>query len=118
MSCMGCGFRLPLRLLDFLLVLLQQFLSFANNMGIIMHHHLIRQGVCIGWLHDGSVAISSFQKIGGKLIWTRFSLNSDVKTVAENWQNGQERDFYQVGLNKLILCLDKRLNRFYDYAEK
>ncbi|GBM85035.1 hypothetical protein AVEN_248967-1 [Araneus ventricosus] len=41
------------------------------------------------------------------LIWvpntsgTSFSSNSDVKTAADNWLNGEGRDFYQVGLNKL-----------------
>ncbi|GBN23552.1 hypothetical protein AVEN_212142-1 [Araneus ventricosus] len=41
--------------------------------------------------------------------------NSDVKTVAKNWRNGQGRDFY---LAKLVLRSDKCLNRFGDYVEK
>ncbi|GBN89366.1 hypothetical protein AVEN_173839-1 [Araneus ventricosus] len=49
---------------------------------------------------------------------TRFSSNSDMKTVVENWLNGQGRDFYQAGLNKLVLRLDKCLNRFGDYVKK
>ncbi|GBM41528.1 hypothetical protein AVEN_32332-1 [Araneus ventricosus] len=48
----------------------------------------------------------------------RFTSNSDVKTTAENWLNVQGRDFYQAGLNKLVLRLDKCLNRFGDYVEK
>ncbi|GBN69159.1 hypothetical protein AVEN_235880-1 [Araneus ventricosus] len=35
---------------------------------------------------------------------TRLSSNSDVKTAAENWINGQGHDFCQAGLNKLVLC--------------
>ncbi|GBL84128.1 hypothetical protein AVEN_118546-1 [Araneus ventricosus] len=62
------------------------------------------------------------------LYGTKFSSNSDVifklsslqdvKTVTENWLNRQERDFYQAGLNKLVLRSDKCLNRFGDYVEK
>ncbi|GBM44138.1 hypothetical protein AVEN_93778-1 [Araneus ventricosus] len=48
----------------------------------------------------------------------RFSSNSHVKTAANNWLNGQGRDFYQAGLNKLVLISDKCLNRFRDYVEK
>ncbi|GBM56276.1 hypothetical protein AVEN_151953-1 [Araneus ventricosus] len=53
----------------------------------------------------------------------RFSSNSDVKTAAENWFNGQGRDFYQAVL-KLVLFLkpvlrsDNCLNRFGDYEER
>ncbi|GBM38381.1 hypothetical protein AVEN_254290-1 [Araneus ventricosus] len=42
----------------------------------------------------------------------------DVKTAAENWLNGQCRDFYQAELNKLVLRSDKCLNRFDDYVGK
>ncbi|GBL93076.1 hypothetical protein AVEN_216437-1 [Araneus ventricosus] len=57
--------------------------------------------------------------LGSKyLTGTRFSSESYVKTAAENWLNGQGCDFYQVGLNKLILRSDKCLNRFGDYVEK
>ncbi|GBL82385.1 hypothetical protein AVEN_132364-1 [Araneus ventricosus] len=48
----------------------------------------------------------------------RLSSNCDVKTAAENWLNGQGRDFYQSGLNKLALRSDKCLNRLGDYVEK
>ncbi|GBM34334.1 hypothetical protein AVEN_16426-1 [Araneus ventricosus] len=48
---------------------------------------------------------------------TRFSTGNDVKTAAENWLNGQGRDFYEAGLNKLALRSDKCLNRFGDYVE-
>ncbi|GBN79891.1 hypothetical protein AVEN_192156-1 [Araneus ventricosus] len=49
---------------------------------------------------------------------TRFSSDSDVKTAAENWLNGQGRDFYQAGLNKMVLRLDKCRNRFGHYVER
>ncbi|GBL86847.1 hypothetical protein AVEN_96072-1 [Araneus ventricosus] len=53
--------------------------------------------------------------LGSKyLSGTRLSSNSDVKTAAENCG----RDFYQVGLSKLVLRPDKYLNRFCDYDEK
>ncbi|GBM33208.1 hypothetical protein AVEN_28201-1 [Araneus ventricosus] len=52
--------------------------------------------------------------LGSKhLSGTRFSSNNDVKTAAENCG----RDFYQAGLNKLVLRSDKCLNRFGDYVE-
>ncbi|GBN48811.1 hypothetical protein AVEN_8503-1 [Araneus ventricosus] len=41
---------------------------------------------------------------------TRFSSDSDVKTAAEKWLNGQGRDVYQAWLNKLVLRPDKCLN--------
>ncbi|GBN89838.1 hypothetical protein AVEN_41985-1 [Araneus ventricosus] len=57
--------------------------------------------------------------LGSKhLFGTRFSPDSDVKTAAENWINGQGRDFYQADLNKLVLCSYKCLNRFGDCVEK
>lgn len=59
-----------------------------------------------------------FPKLKEHLSGTRFSSDSDVKTAAENWLNGQGRDFYQAGLNKLVLRSDKCLNRFGDYVEK
>ncbi|GBL61125.1 hypothetical protein AVEN_208216-1 [Araneus ventricosus] len=46
---------------------------------------------------------------------TSFSSDSDVKSAAENWLNGQGCDFCQAGLNKRS---DKYLNRFGDYMEK
>ncbi|GBM03196.1 hypothetical protein AVEN_70611-1 [Araneus ventricosus] len=45
------------------------------------------------------------------LFGTRFSSDSDVKTAADNWSNGQGRDFQQAWLNKLVLSSDKCLNR-------
>ncbi|GBL89514.1 hypothetical protein AVEN_87850-1 [Araneus ventricosus] len=48
----------------------------------------------------------------------RFSSNSDAKTAAENWFIGQGRDFYQAGLNNLVLRSDKCLNRFDNHVEK
>ncbi|GBN46937.1 hypothetical protein AVEN_90639-1 [Araneus ventricosus] len=61
----------------------------------------------------------SAPSLGSKhLSETMFSSNSDVKTAAENWINGQGRDSYQARLKKLVLGSDKCLNRFGDYAEK
>ncbi|GBN01541.1 hypothetical protein AVEN_109799-1 [Araneus ventricosus] len=45
----------------------------------------------------------------------RFSSDSDVKTDKDD---GHERDFYQSGLNKLVLRSDKRLDRFGDDVER
>ncbi|GBN43836.1 hypothetical protein AVEN_137872-1 [Araneus ventricosus] len=59
--------------------------------------------------------------VGSKhLSGTRLLSESDVKTATENWLNEQGRDFYQAGLNKLVLRSDKCLNtcRFGDYVEK
>ncbi|GBO34059.1 hypothetical protein AVEN_210888-1 [Araneus ventricosus] len=49
---------------------------------------------------------------------TRFSSNSDVKIVLENWLNRTGHDFCKAGLNKLVLRSDKCLNRFGDSVEK
>ncbi|GBM10133.1 hypothetical protein AVEN_258740-1 [Araneus ventricosus] len=60
-----------------------------------------------------------FSKIEETLIsGTRISSDSDVKTAAVNWLNGQGRDFYQAELNNLFLRSDKCLNRFGDFVEK
>ncbi|GBO40500.1 hypothetical protein AVEN_84302-1 [Araneus ventricosus] len=57
--------------------------------------------------------------LGSKhLTGTRFSSESDVRTVVENWLNGQGRDFYSAGLNNFALRSDKCLNRFGDHVEK
>ncbi|GBM71351.1 hypothetical protein AVEN_44674-1 [Araneus ventricosus] len=57
--------------------------------------------------------------LGSKhLSGTRFSSESDVETVVENWLNGTGRVFCQAGLNKLVLRSDKCQNRFGDYVEK
>ncbi|GBL78965.1 hypothetical protein AVEN_48930-1 [Araneus ventricosus] len=58
-----------------------------------------------------------FPKLTEHLSGRRFSPDSDVKK-AENWLNGQGRDFNQAGLNKLVLRSDKCLNRFGDCVEK
>ncbi|GBM30031.1 hypothetical protein AVEN_169149-1, partial [Araneus ventricosus] len=61
----------------------------------------------------------SAPNLGSKhLSGTMISSEIDVKTVVENWLNGQRRDFYQAGLNKLVLSSDKCLNRFGDYVEQ
>ncbi|GBO27355.1 hypothetical protein AVEN_122964-1 [Araneus ventricosus] len=59
-----------------------------------------------------------FPKLKEYLSGTRFSSDSDVKIADENWLNGQGRDLYQAGLNKLVLHSDNCLNRFGDYVEK
>ncbi|GBN81986.1 hypothetical protein AVEN_79490-1 [Araneus ventricosus] len=41
-----------------------------------------------------------FPKLEEHLYATRFSSGSDAKTAAENWLNGQGRDFCQAGLNR------------------
>ncbi|GBM38433.1 hypothetical protein AVEN_260812-1 [Araneus ventricosus] len=51
--------------------------------------------------------LSSYLELG--------SLQNSDGTAAENWLNGQGRDFYQAGLNKLVLRSDKCLKRFGDY---
>ncbi|GBM50444.1 hypothetical protein AVEN_53020-1, partial [Araneus ventricosus] len=58
-----------------------------------------------------------FSKLKEHLSGTRFSSDNDVKTSAEDWLNGQGRDFYHAGLNKLVLSSDKCLNGFGDYVE-
>ncbi|GBL92921.1 hypothetical protein AVEN_54577-1 [Araneus ventricosus] len=59
-----------------------------------------------------------FPKLKEYLSETRFSSDNDVKKAADNWLNGQGRDFYQAGLNKFVLLSDKSPNRFGDYVEK
>ncbi|GBO33377.1 hypothetical protein AVEN_36527-1 [Araneus ventricosus] len=49
---------------------------------------------------------------------TRLSSSSDAKTAIKNRLNGQGRDFYQAGLNWLVLRSNKCLNRFDDYMEQ
>ncbi|GBL85698.1 hypothetical protein AVEN_189983-1, partial [Araneus ventricosus] len=79
-------------------------------------------------VHDNTHTAVKTQELLQKFKWivwshqkhlsgTRFSSNSDMKTAAENWLNGQGRDFYQAMLSKLVLRLDKGLNRFGDYME-
>ncbi|GBO21657.1 hypothetical protein AVEN_213958-1 [Araneus ventricosus] len=66
-----------------------------------------------------SDSLDSTPNLGSKhYAGTMFSSEADVKTVVENWLNGQGRDFYQAGLNKLVLRSDKCPNRFGDYVEK
>ncbi|GBO35155.1 hypothetical protein AVEN_207111-1 [Araneus ventricosus] len=67
-----------------------------------------------GWSNDYFL----FPKWKEHLSGTRFSSESDVKTVVENWLNGQGRDFCQAGLNMLVLSSDKCLNRFGDCVEQ
>ncbi|GBN50469.1 hypothetical protein AVEN_253359-1 [Araneus ventricosus] len=55
-----------------------------------------------------------FPKLKEHLPGTRFSSDSDVKTDAKNCLNGQGRDFYQAGINELVLSSDW----VGDYVEK
>ncbi|GBM62223.1 hypothetical protein AVEN_118503-1 [Araneus ventricosus] len=52
-----------------------------------------------------------------RVMWKSLK-DSDVLKPAENWLNGQGRDFYQAGLNKLVLRSHKCLKRFGDYVAK
>ncbi|GBN16771.1 hypothetical protein AVEN_178919-1 [Araneus ventricosus] len=94
------------------IVMLEDYNTHTND------HHSTCQGVCAEWLHDWPVDYFHSPKLKEHLSGTRFSLNSDVKTVAENWLNGQGLDFYQAGLNKLVQRSDKCLNRFSVYVGK
>ncbi|GBN95927.1 hypothetical protein AVEN_140404-1 [Araneus ventricosus] len=46
---------------------------------------------------------------------TKFSSDDDETKM---WLNEYRRDFYQVGMNKLVLWSDKCLNGFGDFAER
>ncbi|GBM06590.1 hypothetical protein AVEN_220031-1 [Araneus ventricosus] len=61
-----------------------------------------------------------FSEIEGILIWNKviFRLPNGQGKLIWNWINGQGRDSYQAGLNKLVLRSDKCLNRFGDYVER
>ncbi|GBM93662.1 hypothetical protein AVEN_132446-1 [Araneus ventricosus] len=69
------------------------------------------------WMHPSPHTQSpdSAPNVGSKhLSRTRFSSESDVKIVVENWLSGQD----VISANKLVLRSDKCLNRFGDYVEK
>ncbi|GBO40029.1 hypothetical protein AVEN_29790-1 [Araneus ventricosus] len=69
--------------------------------------------------HFPPFSLDSAPHLGSKhLSGIRFSSDSDVKTAAKNWINGQGREFYQDGFNKSVLRSDKCLNRFGDHVEK
>ncbi|GBO40279.1 hypothetical protein AVEN_33380-1 [Araneus ventricosus] len=107
---------------DFPLELVQQFFfSFASNLGIVMQeddtitqHGKAFSSEGLRWPSDYFL----FPKLKEHLSGTRFSSDSDAKTAAENWRNGKGCDFYQAGLNKLVLRSDNCLNRFSHYLEK
>ncbi|GBO21263.1 hypothetical protein AVEN_72708-1, partial [Araneus ventricosus] len=72
---------------DFPLELLQQFLSFASNMGVLMqkddtvfHHPGCLRRMVSRWPSDYFI----FPKLKTHLSGTRFSSDSDVRTAAEN----------------------------------
>ncbi|GBN00211.1 hypothetical protein AVEN_213896-1 [Araneus ventricosus] len=70
------------------------------------------------WNHPPYSPDSAPNLCSKHLSGTRFSSESDVKTVAENSLNGLGRDFCQAWLTKLVLRSDKCLNIFGDYVEK
>ncbi|GBM25889.1 hypothetical protein AVEN_94338-1 [Araneus ventricosus] len=69
-------------------------------------------------LRFGTCEYFLFPKLKEHLFGTRFSSDSDVKTSAENWINGQGCVFYRAGLNKLVMRSDKCLDRFGQYVGK
>ncbi|GBL79721.1 hypothetical protein AVEN_18245-1 [Araneus ventricosus] len=117
----------------------KSYLKFGNRKQSLVHREAIRSkrpvklsyGVIL--LHDNTHTARKTQKFVQKfklevcshppfspdlaanldskhLSVTRFSSNSNVKTAAENRLNGQGHDFYQAGLNKLVLSSVKYLN--------
>ncbi|GIY15411.1 histone-lysine N-methyltransferase SETMAR [Caerostris extrusa] len=92
------------------------------NKGVILSNAEIVATVQVGNLESSPPPYSSdlapsyffvFPRLK-ELSSRRFSSDSAVKTSAESWLNGQGPDFYQDGLNKLVLRSDKCLNRFGD----
>ncbi|GBO19590.1 hypothetical protein AVEN_134987-1 [Araneus ventricosus] len=63
---------------------------------IITQHAICLRRMASRWRSDYFL----LSKLKEHLSGTKFSSDSDVKTAAENWLNGQGRDFYQAGLNK------------------
>nr|GBN18540.1 hypothetical protein AVEN_27647-1 [Araneus ventricosus]GBN18562.1 hypothetical protein AVEN_38415-1 [Araneus ventricosus]GBN18631.1 hypothetical protein AVEN_144502-1 [Araneus ventricosus] len=59
-----------------------------------------------------------FPKLKEHLSGTEFPPDSDVKTACKKWLIEQGRDFYQAGLNKLVLSSDKCLKIFGDNVKK
>ncbi|GFW76166.1 hypothetical protein TNCV_2058131 [Trichonephila clavipes] len=58
----------------------------------------------MNWRNDSKRSTAIFQ-------------DSAVKSSTETWLNEQGSDFYQDGLNKLVLCSDKCLNTLGDYVK-
>jgi hypothetical protein len=48
----------------------------------------------------------------------RFSNNVELMEGVKTWLSSQAADFFEKGIQKLILQYDKRLNSGGDYAEK
>ncbi|GBL80229.1 hypothetical protein AVEN_199519-1 [Araneus ventricosus] len=93
--------------------------SSCMRITIWLQNSRIAAEVRVGSLEPPPCSPDSAPNLGSKyLSGTRFSPESDVKTAAENWLNGEGRDFCQAGLNKLVLRSDKCLNRFGDCVEK
>ncbi|GBN95170.1 hypothetical protein AVEN_139775-1 [Araneus ventricosus] len=91
---------------NFSLELLQQFLNFASSMGIDMQEDGIITQHARAFALDGftmAQCLFPFSEIEETLIWNKVLFNSDVKTDAENWLDGPERDVYQIGLNMMVL---------------
>ncbi|GBN73066.1 hypothetical protein AVEN_196579-1 [Araneus ventricosus] len=82
--------------IDFRLEPLQQFLSFGNSMGIVMQEDdAITQYARVFMSEDFTWPSDYFlfPKLKEHLSGNRCSSESDVKTVAEDWINGQRCDF-------------------------
>ncbi|GBM66168.1 hypothetical protein AVEN_213302-1 [Araneus ventricosus] len=86
--------------------------------GIVMQENDTTTKHSSAFVSDSFTAKLKEPELKKHLSKTKLSSDSDVKTAAENWLNGQGRDFYQTGLNKLALRSDKGLNRFGDYVGK
>ena len=52
--------------------------------------------------------------LGGK----RFATDDEVKEAVVNWLSSQAADFYDLGIQKLVDCYDKCLNKNGKYVEK
>ncbi|GBN23551.1 hypothetical protein AVEN_212141-1 [Araneus ventricosus] len=75
---------------------------------------LLRKFKWEDWSHQSTAQVRHSKHLYG----TRFSSNSAIETIVENWLNGQGRDFYKARLNKFTLRSDKCLNIFRDDVEK
>ncbi|GBO12547.1 hypothetical protein AVEN_14672-1 [Araneus ventricosus] len=96
---------------DFPLELLQQLLSFARNMGVFMQEvDTITEQARSSASDSFTMTQRLFPKLKEHLSGAKFSSDSDVKTTAENWFNVHGLEFYQAGLNKLVLRSSKWIN--------
>ena len=52
--------------------------------------------------------------LGGK----RFGTNDEAKEAVQDWLSSQAADVYDLGIQKLIECYYKCLNKYGNYVEK